>query len=444
MGQKRYFEPKNNNAIYFYHQILTLDPDNVSAQRGIMAAADEVLAQTEQDLLQNRPARAAKALVMVRNVLPDHPRLAFFDSLVGATSPEQRMINARRAIDAGQYEQAFGLLAEVSEGGSATPPAMEKVVLGGVLEHARAAISSGDIGRALDLMDRVKVINSGYGEIAEIENQLGRKYSALMSQARTETDNGNLRIAGRLLRQAETIPGASLSSIKQARSRIAKSQKALGDKAVALAAQKRREDQINDRVNSLNQEFRASIADSRLLTPRKGNALFFLNEMHKLNPISEAYIAGSQELTNKLLEQMWQDLAAREYAAAESLLTHAEQLAGDNEDVITARSGLEKDWAAHQAGVVIPATRMTMTNFVEPDFPTRALRRNIEGWVDVEFTVTATGEVSQIEIIGAQKKGYFEKATREAVAQWLFEPQTIRGEPHEQRVSARLQFSRKK
>ncbi|MCH8931168.1 MAG: hypothetical protein IIA98_09685, partial [Proteobacteria bacterium] len=76
MGEKRYFEPKNNNAIYYYYQILTLDPNNVGAQRGIMAAADEVLAQTEQDLLQNRTARAAKALVMIRNVLPDHPRLA--------------------------------------------------------------------------------------------------------------------------------------------------------------------------------------------------------------------------------------------------------------------------------------------------------------------------------------------------------------------------------
>ena len=118
MGEKRFFEPKNDNAIYYYYQILTMDPDNVSAQRGILAAADQVLAQIEQDLLQNRPARAAKALVMIRNVLPDHPRLAFFDSLVGATSPEQLMTNARRAIAAGQYEQAFGLLAEVSPDGS--------------------------------------------------------------------------------------------------------------------------------------------------------------------------------------------------------------------------------------------------------------------------------------------------------------------------------------
>ncbi|MCZ6499760.1 MAG: energy transducer TonB [Gammaproteobacteria bacterium] len=441
MGEKRYFEPKNNNAIYFYYQILSLDPDNVSAQRGIMAAADEVLAQSEQDLLQNRPASAAKALVMIRNVLPDHPRLAFFDSLVGATSPEQRMSNARRAIDAGQYEQAFGLLAEVSAGDSATPPAMEKVVLGGVLEHARAAISSGEIGRALDLIDRVKVINSSYGGIAEIEDHLGRKYVALMSVARTETDNGNLDTAENALRQAESIPGAGVSSIRQARSRISKARKAMGERAVALAAQKRRENQIDDRVNALNREFRASIADNRLVAPRKGNALFFLNEMQKLNPESRAYLAGSRELTDILLEQIWQDLAAREYAAAESLLKQAEQLAGDNEDVSAARSGLEKDWAAHRASVVIPVTQMIMTNFVQPEFPKRALRRNIEGWVDVEFTVTIAGEVSEIEIIGAKKTGYFEKATQEAVAQWRFEPQIFRGEPQEQRVSARLQFN---
>ncbi len=441
MQEKRYFEPKNNNAIYYYYQILTLDPNNIGAQRGIVAAADEVLAQTEQDLLQNRPARAAKALVMIRNVLPDHPRLAFFDSLVGATSPQQRMSNARRAIDAGQYEQAFGLLAEVSAGDSPTPPAMEKAVLGGVLDHARAAISSGEIGWALDLIDRVKVINSLYGGIAEIEDQLGRKYSTLMSQARTETDNGNLGTAESLLRQAEKIPVASVSSIRLARARISKARQAMGEEAAALAAQERREEQIADRVNALNQEFRASIADNRLLAPRQGNALFFLNEMRELNPDSEQYGAGSSVLTNKLLEQMWQDLAAREYAAAESFLQTAEKIGGDSEELSAARAGLEQDWAAHQGGIVIPATQMKMTNFVEPLFPKRALRRNIEGWVDVEFTVTATGEVSEIEIVDAEKIGYFEKATRQAVAQWRFEPQVFRGEPRGQRVRARLRFN---
>ena len=406
-----------------------------------MAAADKVLAQTEQDLLQNRPARAAKALVMIRNVLPDHPRLAFFDSLVGATSPEQRMNNARRAIEASQYEQAFGLLAETPGGDSAKPRAMEKVVLGGVLEHAQAAIANGEIGRALDLIDRVKVINSGYGGIAEIQDQLDRKYSSLMSQARTETDNGNLGNAESLLRQAETIPVASVSAIRRARARISKTRKTMGEEAAALAAQQSREHQIADRLNGLNQEFQASIADNRLLTPRQGNALFFLNEMRELNPDGEEYRAGSLNLTNKLLEKMWRDLAAREYAAAEAFLKQAERLGGDTEELSAARSELEQDWAAHQGSVVIPATQMKMTNFVEPDFPKRALRRNIEGWVDVEFTVSAAGEVSEIEIIEVEKTGYFEKATRQAVAQWRFEPQVFRGQPHEQRVAARLQFN---
>lgn len=441
MGDKRFFEPKNNNAIYYYYQILTLDPDNVGAHRGIMAAADRVLAQTEQDLLQNRPARAAKALVMIRNVLPDHPRLAFFDSLVGATSPEQRRNNARRAIKAGQYEQAFALLAETPGGDSAKPRAMEKVVLGGVLKHAQAAITSGEIGRALDLIDRVKVINSGYGGLAEIQDQLGRKYSALMSEAQTETGKGNLGNAESLLRQAETIPVASVSSIRQARALISKARKTMGEEAAALAAQQMREHQIADRVNALDQEFQASVSDSRLLTPRQGNALFFLNEMRKLNPDGEEYRAGSLKLTNKLLEQMWRDLAAREYAAAEAFLKQAERLGGDTEELSAARSGLEQDWAAHQGSVVIPATQMKMTNFVEPDFPKRALRRNIVGWVDVEFTVSATGEVSEIEIIEVEKTGYFEKATRQAVAQWRFEPHIFRGQPHEQRVAARLQFN---
>ncbi len=127
---------------------------------------------------------------------------------------------------------------------------------------------------------------------------------------------------------------------------------------------------------------------------------------------------------------MWRDLAAREYAAAEAFLKQAEQLGGDTEELSTARSGLEQDWAAHQGSAVIPAPQMKMTNFVEPDYPKRALRRNIKGWVDIEFTVSVTGEVSEIEIIGVEKTGYFEKAARQADAQWRFEPQVFRGQPH--------------
>jgi len=48
--------------------------------------------------------------------------------------------------------------------------------------------------------------------------------------------------------------------------------------------------------------------------------------------------------------------------------------------------------------------------FSSPRYPERALTRGIEGWVDVQFDITAHGTTENIQILRSQPEGYFEKA----------------------------------
>lgn len=58
----------------------------------------------------------------------------------------------------------------------------------------------------------------------------------------------------------------------------------------------------------------------------------------------------------------------------------------------------------------------------EPDYPPSAERRGIEGWVQVQFSVTRTGRVTDVVVVDANPPGVFEEESIEAVRRWLYNP----------------------
>lgn len=80
-------------------------------------------------------------------------------------------------------------------------------------------------------------------------------------------------------------------------------------------------------------------------------------------------------------------------------------------------------------------------SIVQPEYPREALRRGQEGYVELEFTVTANGEVTNVAITDSEPAGVFEQPVREAIRRWRFEPATEGGEPVEQRVRHQFEFN---
>jgi protein TonB len=70
---------------------------------------------------------------------------------------------------------------------------------------------------------------------------------------------------------------------------------------------------------------------------------------------------------------------------------------------------------------VIPLVR------INPDYPPRAQQRGIEGYVIVQFTITATGTVKDAVVVEAQPKGMFDDAALKAIARWRYNPKVENG-----------------
>jgi TonB family protein len=73
----------------------------------------------------------------------------------------------------------------------------------------------------------------------------------------------------------------------------------------------------------------------------------------------------------------------------------------------------------------------------QPQYPATARQRRVEGWVDVELTVNAQGNVEEPHVVASQPKGVFDAAALAAVSRWRYPPAADRAP---QSVTARVDF----
>ena len=77
----------------------------------------------------------------------------------------------------------------------------------------------------------------------------------------------------------------------------------------------------------------------------------------------------------------------------------------------------------------------------EPIYPPGAFRDRVEGWVEMEFTVSEGGTTGDVQVVGAEPPGVFDDAAVAAVAAWKFRPRVANGQPVAERTSVTLRFN---
>lgn len=77
---------------------------------------------------------------------------------------------------------------------------------------------------------------------------------------------------------------------------------------------------------------------------------------------------------------------------------------------------------------------------IPPQYPMRAAKRRIEGWVRVEFTIDAQGGVVDPEVVESYPNSMFNRSALAAVSKWKFKPKIIDGVAVEQRAVQLLEF----
>lgn len=74
-----------------------------------------------------------------------------------------------------------------------------------------------------------------------------------------------------------------------------------------------------------------------------------------------------------------------------------------------------------------------------PNYPWRARKEGIEGFVELEFSVDADGRVADVEVLDAMPAGVFEEAASKAISRWTFAASEVAGSRYRQVFDFELQ-----
>ena len=80
---------------------------------------------------------------------------------------------------------------------------------------------------------------------------------------------------------------------------------------------------------------------------------------------------------------------------------------------------------------------------IPPEYPLRARRQGIEGWVAVKFLVNRDGRVASVSILESNPAGVFDQSVLRCIRAWHFKAGTISGVPVNTWVETTVKFKLK-
>ena len=195
------------------------------------------------------------------------------------------------------------------------------------------------------------------------------------------------------------------------------------------------------REKQLVAQIDAALDSNNLIPPNKGNAYSLVSDALKGGTISRAnFEPRIKALSAKLLRAANLSLETEgELENAEKLGALVKRLNVDRQglaalskgiedkkaEIAAAKAASEAEQQLAAAPVVPEPPKIIPAKIIKrepPRYPTRALNQSIEGWVDLSFTISTSGEPTDIKVNEASPAGVFDKAAIRAVKKWRFSP----------------------
>ena len=415
----------------------------------VEALVDQALSDAELALLESRIDDASAALELVGTSDPDNARLPFLTAQLSQLQLRVHLTDAREAVREARFEDASTAL-----GAARSLDLTDSTEIDAVdneLTEARSAQRAEDVlamaNARLDDGDLLAPVNDNaryYFELAltnDPENMAARQglsviASKLALQARSEADNGNLDAAENLLVDANALDPDN--------SELAAAIVALADKRAAIAEQSRQAE-AQRRAEAEKQAAEALAAAEREAEKEREAAL-----AASMKPVAEAIELPAEEPASENTDET----TAIEAPAVDQALDSVESanpgadIAADMDDTqaektdaADSRNAASEPQSAALNMTPTAVSALKRTKYVAPKYPRAAQRRNLSGWVDVEFTVGRGGLVKDVEVRNSEPGETFVAAAIKAVEKWEFEPVIDNGEVIEKRAGVRLMFA---
>jgi TonB family protein len=431
-----YVGPPAENAADLYRQALERNGNEQRAREGLENVMDQLLSLAEKALLEERTEEATRYTEAARSIQPDHVRVAFLTTQIGKERERTLLSQARRAASSGNVDRALAVLDDAAKSGQGSTLVAEarnelaqQRVDDRVREFLRRATNRIRSGALVEpAQDNARFFIESARAIAPNDPGVRRAQEQLqdrvLASARAAITAGNADEADKWITAAgETgVPRDEVASLTR------ESQRA----RIAARA---------DSMARLSQSFNQRLTQGRLVES-SDSAKFFLAQLTAAEANHPSTQLARAALNARLLDEARGSLTKQDFNGARRWLAEARESGADaagtaaiEREVQTAQDALRR------VNEAVSALTLKQTRKVDPEYPTQARERGTAGWVDVEFTVRTDGTVSDITVAGAEPAGVFEAAALSAVRKWRYEPVQRNGQPVEQRAKLRIRFA---
>ncbi len=373
----------------------------------------------------------------VTELEPTNARLPFLTAQLAQAQLRLSLDEARAAIREGRFEDASDALSAaqslaVVSGGTEfetltneLKSARSEQQTDEVLALANASLESGALLSPPNANARYyyELVLSNDPENAAAQQGLNIIANRIVLQARAEIDNGNFDGAQTLLYDARALDSKNSELISTANALRAARESAEADRAAA--------ERVAAESAAAERAAAESAAAERAAAERAA--------------VERAAVDRAAADVDRVERGQRHSAGRVENAAAKAGATEQPAVDAAPDSIVADTTEPVPAPAAEKTSPVdvVPATitSLVRTKYVAPKYPRNALRRNLSGWVDVEFTVSTDGTVKDVGARASEPGDVFVDSATRAVEQWEFEPVFSNGAVIEKRAAVRMAFA---
>jgi TonB family protein len=425
MLDRHFIDPAAGSALSLYREVLIIEPDNGEALQGLQRLSEILIARVQSALDDRKFDVALQFLESARSIDANDRRLSALDEKIASLRAELGPAQIMAAINAQNFDRATQLIDE-----AARTKLLPSAKLAQLREEVHRRRDEFDAGRLLKLVEaRVQ-----QDHLIDPRNDSAVYYLEQAKQAGADAadlQSAKEDLLKRLTQMVHTgIEQRRFSDVE----RVLAEMRAVGATAPALtglqrelsvaraqpAAQKPDQPQYLELAQS-------RLAQGKLTEPDNDSALYYLNQLRTADPKNSAIAQLSAGVQSQILDRASAALGANDMEKAEALAQLAAAVGG-SPDLDAFNAKLRQRIAMSDLPQVAEKT-LTRANKLEVQYPPRAMQDNVEGWVELGYTVAANGSVTNVKIISSQPANTFDAAATRAVSRLRYKPPLKDGKP---------------
>jgi TonB family protein len=421
----RLIDPRGDNALQYYRDVLKLDANNADATAGVQKVVDTLEQRVVKALEERNAARVVTAWTALQRAAPNHPQL---DSL-----RSQLLALSRTA------PKAQAAVANNRPVSGATPPGVSSTP-GATSAGASSTSGATSAGVSSTVGTIPAGANPQLGAAPAGANAPAPAIAARDANASPPANSEAERLAAAAAERELADAIARELADQEAAANASAAERLANANNVAVAAEPAAEPQGPSLAEQV-----AAVTTLRergaLIAPAGNNAFDNVMALYQRYPDAEEVRSEQQRIAFVLLDRARTALAANNLDEAATLIDRSNALIPGMQAVRTLQEQLaiaqdQRDFTKN----VAQAASLKRVREVPPVYPKDAQRAGTEGWVQVEFTISADGSTKDLQVRDSAPKQVFDKAALDSVSKWRFEPVRKNGAPVPQRAVLQLKF----